>query len=308
MIEKPKRPKRIPNQDNKQPQTIHELIRRYDLDNTKIYDFLEELVETLNKCNIAKSKINNSNQNIDANTTMEPLILTSINTPVSDSLYYIQTIIYKTNSTSNTRRSQVAIGYLTTDIYQRYYKDGNWSEWIPAVMDLVRSSYNIDNIKITTFCYTSDITRTPNGANGYLFTQRMHNDYILQEFTAYDGNAKWIRTKKEGVWSKWECIYSKPERATIELANSWSAHAAQTPQIYRNANMLHISFIVREGTDTLIAMLPEGFRPKNTIFVPATNLFKNSGTLINIQSDGKIVCESADVGGLLTLNATLLAQ
>lgn len=47
MIEKPKRPKKIPNQDNKQPQTIRELIRRYDLDNTKIYDFLDELVGTL---------------------------------------------------------------------------------------------------------------------------------------------------------------------------------------------------------------------------------------------------------------------
>ena len=49
MIEKPKRPKKIPNQDNKQPQTIEQLIRRYDLDNTKIYDFLDELVETSNK-------------------------------------------------------------------------------------------------------------------------------------------------------------------------------------------------------------------------------------------------------------------
>lgn len=48
MIEKPKRPAKIPNQDNKQPQTINELIRRYDLDNTKIYDFLDELVEMQN--------------------------------------------------------------------------------------------------------------------------------------------------------------------------------------------------------------------------------------------------------------------
>ena len=49
MIEKPKRPKKIPNQDNKQPQTIQELIRRYDLDNTKIYDFLDQLVDYLNE-------------------------------------------------------------------------------------------------------------------------------------------------------------------------------------------------------------------------------------------------------------------
>ena len=51
MIEKPKRPKKIPNQDNKQPQTIEQLIRRYDLDNTKIYDFLDELVSNINRKN-----------------------------------------------------------------------------------------------------------------------------------------------------------------------------------------------------------------------------------------------------------------
>lgn len=49
MIEKPKRPTKISNQDNKQPQTIEQLIRRYDLDNTKIYDFLDELSITLNE-------------------------------------------------------------------------------------------------------------------------------------------------------------------------------------------------------------------------------------------------------------------
>ena len=48
MIEKPKRPKKISNQDNKQPQTIQELIRRYDLDNTKIYDYLDTLVLQIN--------------------------------------------------------------------------------------------------------------------------------------------------------------------------------------------------------------------------------------------------------------------
>ena len=48
MIEKPKRPKKIPNQDNKQPQTIQELIRRYDLDNIDIYKFLDYLVENIN--------------------------------------------------------------------------------------------------------------------------------------------------------------------------------------------------------------------------------------------------------------------
>lgn len=49
MIEKPKRPKKIPNQDNKQPQTIQELTRRYDLDNKDIYDYLDSLILQINK-------------------------------------------------------------------------------------------------------------------------------------------------------------------------------------------------------------------------------------------------------------------
>ena len=66
MIEKPKRPKKIPNQDNKQPQTIQELIRRYDLENTKIYDFLDELVGSLKaelsiKANIGTVLFENAN-------------------------------------------------------------------------------------------------------------------------------------------------------------------------------------------------------------------------------------------------------
>ena len=49
MIEKPKRPTKISNQDNKQPQTIEQLIKRYDLDNIKVYDFLDKLVDYLDE-------------------------------------------------------------------------------------------------------------------------------------------------------------------------------------------------------------------------------------------------------------------
>ncbi len=48
MIEKPKRPQKINNQDKKQPQTISELIRRYDLDNIKVYEYLDNLVDKIN--------------------------------------------------------------------------------------------------------------------------------------------------------------------------------------------------------------------------------------------------------------------
>ena len=49
MIEKPKRPKQLNNQDKQIPFTIPDLINRYDLENIDIYDFLDYLVNYLNE-------------------------------------------------------------------------------------------------------------------------------------------------------------------------------------------------------------------------------------------------------------------
>lgn len=49
MIEKPKRAKKIDAQDRQPPRTIDELMRRYDLDNNKVYDYLDKLSNTLNQ-------------------------------------------------------------------------------------------------------------------------------------------------------------------------------------------------------------------------------------------------------------------
>ena len=49
MIEKPRRQKQLSNQDRQIPNNIQDLINRYDLDNYKIYDFLDYLVNYLNE-------------------------------------------------------------------------------------------------------------------------------------------------------------------------------------------------------------------------------------------------------------------
>lgn len=56
MIEKPKRPKKLNNQDRKIPINIQELINRYDLENIDIYDYLDKLVSSFN---IETSEIEN---------------------------------------------------------------------------------------------------------------------------------------------------------------------------------------------------------------------------------------------------------
>lgn len=57
MIEKPKRPKQPSIQERQPPRTLEELVNRYDLDNTKIYDFLDELVGQLNESQITTKVI-----------------------------------------------------------------------------------------------------------------------------------------------------------------------------------------------------------------------------------------------------------
>ena len=48
MLEKPKRPKQLNNQDRQLPATIQELVNRYDLENKNIYKFLDYLVDNIN--------------------------------------------------------------------------------------------------------------------------------------------------------------------------------------------------------------------------------------------------------------------
>ncbi len=49
MIKKPNKPKKNNIQDRLQPTTVEELIQKYDLENTKIYEFLDYLVDYLNE-------------------------------------------------------------------------------------------------------------------------------------------------------------------------------------------------------------------------------------------------------------------
>lgn len=49
MLEKPTRPTQPDIQERQAPRTIQEILDRYDLDNIKIYEYLDGLVEELNQ-------------------------------------------------------------------------------------------------------------------------------------------------------------------------------------------------------------------------------------------------------------------
>lgn len=51
MLEKPKRPTKPKIQDRLQPTTVEELIKKYDLENKGVYDFLDKMVDYINNKN-----------------------------------------------------------------------------------------------------------------------------------------------------------------------------------------------------------------------------------------------------------------
>lgn len=84
MIEKPKRPKQPSVQERQPPRTLQELVLRYDLDNTEIYNYLDGLAETLNNKNVITVGISSSITL--ANTGQENINLNSIKAQIGDNL------------------------------------------------------------------------------------------------------------------------------------------------------------------------------------------------------------------------------
>ena len=83
------------------------------------------------------------NEQIDANTTLEHLILTTKNAPTS-SFHYIYTCFYTSKGTTN-NRAQFALPYNATGcMYYRFYSGGVWSDWTGCIANGVQVSGSLD--------------------------------------------------------------------------------------------------------------------------------------------------------------------
>ena len=86
----------------------------------------------------------------------------------------------------------------------------NAKEW--ATVDQVdkkihKSSYkeslDLDTINDTCFYYVVAPVNSPIAANGYVFTQRFSDDYLLQTFTPFSNTTVYKRVKVAGEWQSW---------------------------------------------------------------------------------------------------------
>lgn len=90
------------------------------------------------------------NNAIDPDTTLDELILTDKNSPISGRFVYIRTMFCSSKSTTS-NRAQMAIPYdAKMFIYRRYYYNGSWSSWYSSALD----PYPVNSIYIS-YSHTS---------------------------------------------------------------------------------------------------------------------------------------------------------
>lgn len=87
---------------------------------------------------------------IDPDTTLDELILTNKNSPVSGKSVYIRTTFHGSKS-GTSDRAQIAIPYdEKMFVYRRYYKNNSWSQWYSSALD----PYPVNSIYIS-YSHTS---------------------------------------------------------------------------------------------------------------------------------------------------------
>lgn len=87
---------------------------------------------------------------IDPDTTLDELILTNKNSPVSGKSVYIRTVFHGGKS-GTSDRAQIAIPYdEKMFVYRRYYKNSSWSQWYNSALD----AYPVNSIYIS-YSHTS---------------------------------------------------------------------------------------------------------------------------------------------------------
>lgn len=88
------------------------------------------------------------------------------------------------------------------------------------------------------------------------------------------------------------------------LLNKWSTNGGN--YFYKQANIVTLSMSIRDGNSVTIGILPQGFRPSQTLVIPATTV-EGNGSYLLLYDSGSLVCPSNLVGkGILCSTSFLV--
>lgn len=162
---------------------------------------------------------------------------------------------------------------------------------------------SLDNILKNGMYYSHSAPDRPRNQNGWLLVQ-VYDDaqYIVQTYWTATTETMLVRYRMDNRWGDWKEIATKDDiqKSTqgtpwqvLPLQNSWVHHPEYGKVQYSKTfdGVVYIRGTAYKGRttkETVIGVLPVGFRPKQTMFVSALN--NSYGTaVLGLYSSGNIV-------------------
>ena len=130
----------------------------------------------------------------DPDTTMDSLIMTKVNTPVSGIYYYIHTI-FREHKSEEAKRTQFAIPYQSNNpVAFRFYNNG-WSDWnkCTRLSDLSAVSEKVDNMG-KYYTKSATVTIENNTWTALVGVTVPAGIYVFTAFARFTGNTAGVRT------------------------------------------------------------------------------------------------------------------
>lgn len=148
-----------------------------------------------------------------------------------------------------------------------------------------------------------NLSNSPQGGNGWKHVQVFkHNDnWIVQVAYDFEANVAAMRAKVNGTWRPWTQMVSMSTLSQyswqkLVLQSGWNHYSTYGDAFYTKTldGVVHFKGNVWKGStgkEAVIAMLPEGFRPRSSLYLQALNNDYGNAILC-IYTDGRLVVKS----------------
>lgn len=207
-----------------------------------------------------------------------------LNDLIDGGMYYADSS--STNKPVVTNGYVFVIGYTDTDASQTYttynnvmyfrtLQNGTWNSWKKITTDneivfgetTKAYSADLNNLKTSGIYYAStSATNKPTVNNGYVTVVSTGALYVLQIFTRYSANARWMRLLVNGTWGAWTKIITEADYSSSFGTNGYTV----TPGgLITQWGRIDTAVTSGEGSITGVS-LPIAF--SNSSFVPQVSV------------------------------------
>lgn len=148
-----------------------------------------------------------------------------------------------------------------------------------------------------------NLSNSPQGGNGWKHVQVFkHNDnWIVQVAYDFEANVAAMRAKVNGTWRPWTQMVSMLTLSQyswqkLVLQNGWNHYTNYGDAFYTKSidGIVYLKGNLWKGStssETTIAMLPEGFRPRSSMYLQALNN-DYGNAILGVYPDGRLVVKS----------------